>query len=197
VFGTLAVLEIRRVAMSRFETVPPRRKRSGHARLMLMGVAPLALGACSQATQEAVLYPDAEACIAAGALPAEQCRAAYASALANSRTNAPQYANRADCVADFGEAQCPAQRSGGFFLPLMSGFLIARALNPGAGSGYAQPLYRPRNGEWMTPGGYSVGRAAGAVQVDPAMTQPQRAATQTRAGFGTRAAARAGGSWGS
>jgi uncharacterized protein YgiB involved in biofilm formation len=185
--------------MSEHEAVLPRRKRSRQARLMLMGLAPLALAGCAQETQEAVLYPDAEACIAAGALPAEQCRAAYQSALATSQSNAPQYARRADCVADFSEAQCPAEPRGGYFLPFMSGFLVARALGPGAGAGagFAQPMYRPRNGEWVTPGGFSVGRATGAVQVAPAMTQPQKAVTQTRAGFGTRAAARAGGSWGS
>ena len=185
--------------MSENEPASPRRKRSRQARLMLMGLAPLALGACTQATQEAVLYPDAEACIADGELSAEQCRAAYQSALATSQANAPQYAQRADCVEDFGEAQCPTERRGGYFLPFMSGFLIARALGPGAApaAGFAQPMYRPRSGEWVTPGGFTVGRNTGPLKVDPAMTQPQRAVTQTRAGFGTRAAARAGGSWGS
>lgn len=183
--------------MKKVDPASPRRKRSRQARLMLMGLAPLVLGACTQETQEAVLYPDAQACIAAGAMPAEQCHAAYQEALATSESNAPQYAQRADCVTDFSEAQCPQERRGGYFLPFMSGFLIARALAPGGGSAYAQPMYRPRNGEWVTPGGHSVGRLAGPVKVDPAMTQPQRATTQTRAGFGTRAAARAGGSWGS
>jgi uncharacterized protein YgiB involved in biofilm formation len=183
--------------MSAIDPSAPRRKRSRQARLVLMGLAPLAVGGCMQETQEAVLYPDAEACIAAGTLPADQCRAAYQSALAASQSNAPQYTQRADCVADFSEAQCRQERSGGYFLPLMSGFLLGRAMSPGAGSAYAQPMYRPRNGEWVTPAGFSVGRQTGALRVDPAMTQPQRATTQTRAGFGTRAAARSGGSWGS
>ena len=81
----------------------------------------------------------------------------------------------------------------------MSGFLVARALdaNKNYGAGYyggAQPLYRPRTGEWSTAGGYSVGRQTGAVVVDKEATKPQRAITQSRAGFGSRAAAR--GSWG-
>ena len=166
-------------------------KRSRSARLVLMGVAPLMLTACEQ-PQEAFVYPDAEACIAAGVVGADDCRAAYDQALASSESNAPQYPNRADCVTDFSEAQCSTSPQQGFFLPLMGGFLLGRALD--GGRAYPQPLYRPRNGEWTTPGGYTIGRESGRVLVDPSATKPQRAITQSRAGFGSRAAAR--GSWG-
>jgi uncharacterized protein YgiB involved in biofilm formation len=165
-------------------------KRSRSARLLLMGVAPMALTACGEPPQEAMIYPDAAACISAGVQTREQCEGAQAAALAESERNAPRYRYREDCVADFGADQCRST-SGGFFMPFMSGFLIARALD---GSSRLQPLYRPRSGEYATSGGYTVGRQPGRVIVDDAATKPQRAITQSRSGFGSRAAAR--GSWG-
>lgn len=166
-------------------------KRSRTARLVLMGVAPLALAACDQG-QEALVYPSVDACIAGNVVSADDCRASYDAAQTANASSAPRYANRADCVADFGAEQCGTASSGGFFSPLMTGFLLARALDGGR---YAsQPLYRPRSGDWNTGGGYNVGRQTGAVVVDKAATKPQRAITQSRAGFGSRAAAR--GSWG-
>lgn len=172
--------------------LPPRAiKRSRSARLLLMGVAPLALTACVE-QQDALVYPSVEACIADNVVNAAECRQGHDAAQATTGGSAPRYANRADCVADFGPEQCAAAPSGGFFSPLMTGFLIARALD--GGRPLAQPLYRPRTGDWTTGGGYSVGRQTGAVVVDQAATKPQRAITQSRAGFGSRAAAR--GSWG-
>ena len=172
---------------------PPRAiKRSGTARLVLMGVAPFALTACEQG-QDALVYPNVEACIAGNVVTAAECRESYDAARSADASSAPRYANRADCVADFGPEQCgSAPHSSGFFMPFMSGFLVARALDGGRHS--SQPLYRPRTGDWNTGGGYNVGRQTGPVVVDQAATKPQRAITQSRAGFGSRAAAR--GSWG-
>jgi uncharacterized protein YgiB involved in biofilm formation len=173
------------------DLIQPRRMlRSRSARLLLMGATPLALSACGEPQQEAMLYPNVAACISAGEQTRQQCESAHATALAESERNAPRYQNHADCVADFGADQCRST-SGGFFMPFMSGFLIARALD---GSSRLQPLYRPRSGEYATSGGYTVGRQPGRVIVDDAATKPQRAITQSRSGFGSRAAAR--GSWG-
>lgn len=166
-------------------------KRSRRARLLLMGVAPLALTACEQ-QQEAMLYTDVDSCIAARVQTAAECESAYREAVATSETTAPKYTRREDCVADFGEAQCRPSSSGGFFMPFMTGYLVGNLLQGGRVT--PQPAYRPRNGEWSTAGGYTIGRQPGRVVVDPAATKPQRAITQSRAGFGSRAAAR--GSWG-
>lgn len=168
-------------------------KRSRTARLILMGLSPLALTAC-EGGQEALVYQSVDECAAGGVVSAAECQSAYDQSRTEAQTNSPKYLSRADCVADFGEAQCgPAPHSQGYFMPFMTGFLISRALD-GRGGYYPQPLYRPRSGQWTTPGGYTVGRNTGKVIVDPAATKPQRAITQSRAGFGSRAAAR--GSWG-
>ncbi len=167
-------------------------KRSRTAKLVLMGVAPLALSACAE-QQEALIYPTVEACVAGGLVSEAECRSAYDTAKVASDESAPRYLSRADCIADFGADQCQsAPHSQGYFLPLMTGFMIARALD--GGRYYPQPLYRPRTGEWTTGGGYTIGRDSGRVVVDKDATKPQRAITQSRAGFGSRAAAR--GSWG-
>lgn len=167
-------------------------KRSRTARLVLMSLSPLALAACGGQTQEAIVYGSVEDCVTDAAMDRAACEAAYADARATAADNSPRYANRADCVADFGEQQCSAQpHSQGYFFPLMTGFLLARALDNRGGLA-PQPLYRPRNGNWTTAGGYNVGRSTGLVRVDPAATQPQRAVTQSRAGFGAAAASRGG-----
>jgi uncharacterized protein YgiB involved in biofilm formation len=166
-------------------------KRSRTARLVLMGLAPVALVSCGETAQEAFVFESVEQCLASEQMTATECQAAQATAQKEAVDNSPRYANRADCVADFGEQQCATQpHSSGFFMPLMTGFLLARALDNRSLAPQSQPLYRPRGGEWTTAGGYNVGRQTGAVRVPPAATQPQRAVTQSRAGFGTRAATR-------
>lgn len=167
-------------------------KRSRTARLMLMSLAPLALTSCEETVQEAHVYSSVDECVSAGMMDRAACQAAYADAQAAAVDNSPRYANRADCVADFGEQQCSTQaHAHGYFFPLMTGFLLARAMD-NRGALAPQPLYRPRTGNWTTAGGYNVGRSTGLVRVDPAATQPQRAVTQSRAGFGSTAAARTG-----
>ena len=167
-------------------------KRSRTARLMLMSLVPLALTACEEKVQEAQVYSSVDECVSVGMMDRATCQSAYADAQAAAVDNSPRYANRADCVADFGEQQCSTRpHAHGYFFPLMTGFLLANSLN-NRGALAPQPLYRPRTGNWTTAGGYNVGRSTGLVRVDPAAAQPQRAVTQSRAGFGSTAAARSG-----
>ena len=168
-------------------------KRTRTTRLLLMGLAPLALTACESA-QDAQLYASAEECKAAGRLGAQECEAAYADAQAAHERVAPHYLDRADCVADFGEEQCAPARDGtGAFIPFLGGMLLGQALS---GGGYGpQPIYRPRHGQWQLPDGGGLGTKTGDIKVKPSVVKPQtRAITVSRAGFGSRAAAR--GSWG-
>lgn len=179
------------------ETFPPHarpRKRSRSARLLLMGAAPLALTAC-EGQQDAVLYADAKECAAAGRLSAEQCEGAFAVARGEHERIAPHYLSREDCIRDYGIDQCTTARDGsGAFIPFMGGMLLGQALGGGRGY-YPQPVYRPRDGEWRTPGGIGFGRSTGDIRIGRSATVPQtRAITASRSGFGSRAAARGG--WG-
>lgn len=168
-------------------------KRSRTTRLLLMGMAPLALTAC-EGEQQAQLYETEQACIAAGQIEAQQCKDAYAAARSKNDEVAPRYASRADCVADYGEQMCSGTPGHhGFFVPFMTGMLIGRALD--GGGYYPQPAYRNRTGDWNTAGGYGLGRSTGNVSVKKsAAIPPTRAITVSRSGFGSRAAARGG--WG-
>jgi uncharacterized protein YgiB involved in biofilm formation len=166
-------------------------KRTRITRLLMMGVVPIALSAC-EGEEPARLYASTQECASAGALTAAECQAGYEAARTENERVAPQYGNRADCIADFGQDAC-TRHSSGFFMPLMTGFLIGRALD--GGNSYPQPLYRDRQGQFRTPGGIGVGQATGDVTVRKSAVKPQaRAITMSRAGFGSRAAAR--GSWG-
>ena len=168
-------------------------KRTRTTRLLLMGLAPLALTACESA-QEAQLYASAEECKSAGRLGAQECEVAYADAREAHERVAPRYLRREDCIADFGEEQCSQARDGSSaFIPFMGGMLLGQALGHG---GYGpQPVYKPRQGQWQLPGGGGLGKTTGDIRVKPSVVVPQtRAITVSRAGFGSRAAAR--GSWG-
>ena len=171
-----------------------KRKRSSSVKLLLMGAAPLALAGC-EAQQDAVLYANAQECIAGGQLDAAKCEQLYQQAQNENERVAPRYSRYEECVRDFGEGMCNKNpTSGGFFIPFVQGMLIGNLLS-GGGAYYPQPVYRPRNGGWTTPGGDYIGNRTGQIRVPSHTTKPQsRAITMSRAGFGSRAAAR--GSWG-
>ncbi len=169
-------------------------KRSRTARLLLMGVAPLALTAC-ESDIDATVFQSAQECASSGQLTQTQCQAAFAEATTEHERVAPRYQSYADCVADFGPERCgPARDGSSAFIPFMGGMLLGNMLS--GGRNVPQPLYLPRGGEYQTAGGTSVGTRTGAVRVPESAAKPQaRAITMSRSGFGSRAAAR--GSWGS
>lgn len=169
-----------------------------------MGGVPLLLAGCAPPQQEpALLYEDAQQCIADGQVPTADCEEGYQRSLA-AQEDAPRYNSLEECEAEYGEQHCrPAQ--GSWFVPMATGFLIARALDhpgygytsgpytggwAGAASWYSEPVYRVRGGrdEWRTLSGERFGASArgpGAYTV---------AETLSRGGFGRASAARF--SWG-
>ena len=160
-----------------------------------MTAAPLALAGC-EGQEDATLYANAQECIAAGKIEAAQCESLYQEAVAEDERVAPRYTRYEECVRDFGAGMCNSQpTSGGYFIPFVQGMLIGNLLSGPRGAYYPQPVYRQRNGGWTTPGGDYVGNRTGQIKVPSHATKPQaRAITMSRAGFGSRAAAR--GSWG-
>lgn len=185
-------------------------KRSRSIELALMGGVPLLLAGCgSPHHEQTLLYDDVQQCIADGQVPAVNCEEGYERSLA-AQENAPHFDTMAQCEAEYGEQQCrPVQaspeeqaRQGTWFVPLASGFLIARAIDHpgyydgydgswwGAGSWYVQPVYRVRGGgnAWQTASGQrfnAANRGPGAYSVSE---------TISRGGFGRSGTARFG--WG-
>lgn len=142
-------------------------KRSTSLRLVLMGSAALTLSACEEAVEVGV-FETVEQCEVMG-YSKSACETAIQAAAREHLQNAPRYASKADCEAEFGRCETPAQAAsqnppgagsgqnptqtpdqmaqnsgggfGSFFMPMMAGYMIGNMMgNRGA---TAQPLYRP------------------------------------------------------
>ncbi|EHD23419.1 MULTISPECIES: DUF1190 family protein [Brenneria] len=167
------------------------------------------LAGCEQADETVSLYQNADDCSSANPSMSAQCTTAYNNALKEAEKTAPKYATREDCVAEFGEAQCtqapaPAQagvgtgaaaesqQSGGFWMPLMAGYMMGRMMG---GSGFAQqPLFTsksptsPANGKFVDASGKNYGNATTGRSINVPKTalapKPATTTTVTRGGFG-------------
>ncbi|GGB40276.1 membrane protein [Oceanisphaera marina] len=161
------------------------------------------LSACGQNDTEVQVYQSPDDCSNSNPELAEQCRAAYQQALAESAETAPKYDSRNDCEADFGGGSCtPYQYQGNsWFMPAMAGFMFGRMLN---GNRYAHtPVYSSRNpyspyyGQWTTANGQRLGKASYgkrmSVGKDALAPKPKVTRTISRGGFGSAAQAKS--SW--
>jgi uncharacterized protein YgiB involved in biofilm formation len=175
-------------------------KRSRTAALLLMGSAPLLLTACnsdSEASRQG-LYTSVEACVAA-TNDSATCKQAFAKAQQEATTEAPRFANRAECEANYGADKCTERNDGGghsFFGPMMTGFFLSQMLRNGtAASGFnSAPAFRDSNGGWQRPaaggGAGGVYRGGTGAAMVPISSTPDRAVTVSRGGFGESAGSR-------
>lgn len=178
-------------------------KRSKYLRLAVLGAAPILMTGCEE-ERPALVYESAQACIIAAEIPEQICREDFARAEVAHAQTAPRYSSSADCQADFGSGQCQQNvQSGGYFMPFMTGYMIASLLQGGgsnwastAGGHSAQPLYRTAGSStWRTADNTQIGNRSGAIKVRESQAQPAtRAVTMSRSGFGSTASARGG--WG-
>ncbi|KAA8999275.1 DUF1190 family protein [Affinibrenneria salicis] len=161
------------------------------------------LAGCEKNDETVSLYQNADDCSRANPSMSEQCAVAYNNALKEAEKTAPKYASKEDCVAEFGEGQCtqaPAQagmaansqHSGGFWMPLMAGYMMGRMMN---GGGFApQPLFTstssasPANGKFVDASGRSYGNTTSVRTLSVSKTalapKPATTTTITRGGFG-------------
>ena len=143
-------------------------RKSRHVTTLLLG-STLALSACGEREQDARLFSDTAACLAAGN-PAESCEAAFQEAAGQHALLAPRFATLAACEAEIGTGACEetVQRTsdgtlGNFFVPAMVGFLLAEVLDEtgdalkGRKKRYARPLFADRRG-YLYAGDAQVGR---------------------------------------
>ena len=154
---------------------------------------------CEQKDEKVSMYMNADQCSQANPGQSAQCTSAYNSAVKEAARTAPKYANREDCVAEFGENQCQQvpvsagtepQNSSSPWMPLMAGYMMGRLM----GGGMAQPLFSPRSaasparGQFVDASGKTYGPANGgrtATVPKSAMTpKPATTTTITRGGFG-------------
>ncbi|MBL8703073.1 MAG: DUF1190 domain-containing protein [Alphaproteobacteria bacterium] len=127
-------------------------KRSRSIRLVLLGSASaLSLAACDEAKDplaEGNFYRDPVEC--ARSLDRSTCEQAYAEARSEHLRSAPAFATRESCEQQFGAANCAWQEAnpspdqvkeprtgaspsgGGWFMPLMMGYMMGNLLTPRA-----------------------------------------------------------------
>jgi uncharacterized protein YgiB involved in biofilm formation len=162
-------------------------KKSHSIKLALLGSASMALVACGDDTppDDAQFYSDAKACSAVyGDAP---CTDAAAKAEETHLEQAPKYAAKADCEAEFGAGNCETRQSasgGSYFMPLLMGYMMGNMMG---GNRFSQPVYRGRDGSAvMNNNGrlFNVG-AFGNTAGRATSFRPSQAMPVSRGGFGS------------
>lgn len=182
-------------------------KRSRTTALLLMSTAPLLFTACQQEQAVQVkegLYTSVEACSEATGDPSA-CRTAFATAQQQAADAAPKYASKEECAKEYPAEQCVQQHTSAgtsFVGPMMMGFFMSQMLNNRAGAvaapPAAQPAFKDNANGWAKPaapggsGGLNTasGIGAGKAGLAPVTTEPNRAVTASRGGFGSRSGGR-------
>lgn len=171
-------------------------KRSGATKLLMMGVAPLMLTACDNEPRQHMreqTFPTVDACVKAGN-PQADCESAERVAKEAAIKSAPQFQSQEECAKSFGTERCQQhtdQEHGSFWMPLMTGFLIAHMMRGGTPSYYgAQPVYRQTNGQDYRPTSGLAG--ATTTSTGRSSSSAASAATASRGGFGESAAGHGG-----
>ncbi len=171
---------------------------------LALGLAVVTLASCSS-QEEVAVVSSPEDCVAKTQLTLVECEAAYQKAQAEAERTGPKYNSNMQCESEFGTGQCRQTRSGGFFMPMMTGFMIGQMLSGNGsygGSGY-NPVYRYNNrsssqyNRIMTADGTVIGKAGQRTyNVDKSTLKAKPTATRTisRGGFGAMASAKS--SWG-
>ena len=168
-------------------------KRSKTTALLLMSAAPLLFTACQlepQGQLQEGVYTSVDSCAGATGDSAS-CQQAFEPAQQQAADSAPQYASQEACEKDYSAEQCVPQqnRAGTSFIgPMMAGFFMSRMLQGRAAgatvaSPAAAPAFRDKANGWARPTGPGVA-AGGRAGLTPITSQPNRAVTASRGGFG-------------
>jgi len=180
-------------------------KRSRTTALLLMSTAPLLFTACQKEESVQVqegLYTSVEACSEATGDPSA-CRTAFAAAQQQAADAAPKYASKEECAKEYPAEQCVQQHTSAgtsFIGPMMMGFFMSQMLNGGragavAAPPAAQPAFKDNANGWAKPAGTggmttASGIGAGKAGLAPVSSEPNRAVTASRGGFGARSGSR-------
>ncbi len=171
---------------------------------LAVGIAAVSLVSCSS-QEEVTVVSSANDCASKTELNLVECEAAYQKAQVEAERTGPKYNSNAQCEAEFGGGQCTQSRSGGLFMPMMTGFMIGRMMsgNSSYGGTAYNPVYRYNNrnssqyNRIMTADGTVIGKAGqGSYRVNKSTMSSKPTVTRTvsRGGFGAMASAKS--SWG-
>jgi uncharacterized protein YgiB involved in biofilm formation len=177
-------------------------RKSTYITILLGGAAALAIWTLADSDKpvadDTKLYGDAEACTKD--FNADECNRAQAAAKEEHVKQAPKFATAAECeAAGFTTCETAQVRTadGGstsFFMPMMMGYMMSRALGGGGMGGYGlqpRPVYAYRGG-FLYANGATVGQVAPGTTSLGSNAVPMR--TASRGGFGATAGRFSGGS---
>ncbi|WP_028110574.1 DUF1190 domain-containing protein [Ferrimonas futtsuensis] len=189
----------------------PRFKKQATAPTAAAVSVSLMLSGCSPAPKQetAQVYKTAEECILVNPDQEQLCRDVFGEAMALAEETAPRFNSLTDCELEFGADQCmgggefagsladgdqyaESSGGGGWFMPMMYGYMIGNMLSGSSRKYRAAPLYSSKNarspmyGKLVTGTGDTVGRANDrVVRTSPNNFTPKKATTVTqRGGFG-------------
>ncbi|WP_417359299.1 DUF1190 domain-containing protein [Gallaecimonas pentaromativorans] len=172
-------------------------KRSKKVALTLMApISALYIAGCSEPPVDASVYKSVEQC--AQFHDRAQCESQFQQAKQVAEQTAPRYTSLQACEQDFGAGNCAVpgqqqyQQSGGFFMPMMMGFMAGQMLSGGRNPVQTQPLYRSKDdpNTYRTAQNVPVSRGEGPVKVRPSDVKVAPASVVRRGGFGAQAARR-------
>jgi len=183
------------------------RQRGSALKPLAVAVAASGLAACGGSSQEALIYQDAAHCKTENPNRSQDCEVAYQEALKTAAESGPKYSSNNACQHDFGNYNCQQYSTGGnnWFVPLVSGFMLAKVIDHATGNYYYRgaPLYTsgspysPYYNRWTTVDGWDYGyRRYGSVRTSTKAFDPKPKVSKTisRGGFGSKAATKS--SWG-
>ena len=180
---------------------PRRRLRSRAVPLVLTGMAALALSACEEdSTVQAQAFPDVASCLdeadeADAPFTAQVCETVFAAAEAAHLESAPRYEDEALCEEQHG-GECMAEvgPSGPVFMPVLTGYLLARAVSGNSRPLLSQPLVSRPGGFATVSGDTRLASNTGAAEMRASSFRPasstrlapplSRAAVSRTGGFG-------------
>lgn len=169
----------------------------------------------SDDTEQLTIYADAQDCISNNPNMVSECNAVYEGAIKEAIETAPKYATFEECTADFGAENCQSVQAtgnsvanaeqavqqssgGGFFMPLLAGFMMGKMMSGMAGGNNMahKPVYSPKDATGRPTNFYdSSGKSYGAAQaggrtvsVPKNDIKSKPAGTMQRGGFGKMAA---------
>ena len=180
---------------------PRRRLRSRAVPTVLMGMAALALSACEEdPTVQAQAFPDLTSCLdqadeVDAPFTAPDCETAFADAQAAHLESAPRYEDEALCKEQHGgECMVEVGPSGPVFMPILTGYLLGRALSGNNRPLLSQPLVSRPGGFATVSGDTRLTSNTGAAEMRASAFRPtpstrlapplSRAAVAQRGGFG-------------
>lgn len=180
---------------------PPRRLRSRAVPTVLMGMAALALAACEEDPRvQAQAFPDLSSCLdeadeVDAPFTAQDCETAFATAQAAHLESAPRYEDEALCEEQHGgECMAEVRPGGSVFMPILTGYLLGRALSGNSRPLLSQPLVSRPGGFATVSGDTRLTLDTGAAEMRASTFRPapatrlapplSRAAVAQTGGFG-------------